>query len=475
MAVHNNNNDTYEGPRARIVGFKEYDDFIRDLMELVGKNVSREELLQYFIERFQQISTARSVVVLELERTFEEESVLYENIKGFAQRGLNINRWKNFCDKHSNEFEENSIVHSVLSEGTEIDVWGSYYFEKQFQCLKPLFDIEKGGWLAALRLPAATARHNSRAIFVWYKSPRLYEEVPRGTERDWRMLIMFRDCYNMASFQLRKAARSIIMQRQELLRMLAPSILNHEIHSRTYFIESTTEWIEKEISKLSKGKKLKKDFLIKGIGEIDEQVKEVLLPTVKKLAEVSDSIMHLSRRVDVREVDPLEEINASIKLLNHASAKHGIVIQPVESSEESIVIETDSALFTHVIVNLLYNSIEGLRDDKQKGPQDIRQITIRVEWEEDDPNNLPLIVDVEDNGPGVKMEMKKKIFEPGITTKPGGHGLGLAICKLIMSYLGGTIDIYNMENPTIFRMRLPFRSLKIGDLEEEIKMESEKR
>jgi two-component system sensor kinase FixL len=48
---------------------------------------------------------------------------------------------------------------------------------------------------------------------------------------------------------------------------------------------------------------------------------------------------------------------------------------------------------------------------------------------------------VSDNGPGVPSEMAEKLFEPLVSSKPGGMGLGLTICRTIVEAHGGGIDL----------------------------------
>src|SRR5208283_2883103 len=52
-------------------------------------------------------------------------------------------------------------------------------------------------------------------------------------------------------------------------------------------------------------------------------------------------------------------------------------------------------------------------------------------------------VEIRDNGPGIKDDIKPRLFQPYFTTKAGGTGLGLSIVKKIISAHGGTVDASN--------------------------------
>jgi two-component system nitrogen regulation sensor histidine kinase GlnL len=68
---------------------------------------------------------------------------------------------------------------------------------------------------------------------------------------------------------------------------------------------------------------------------------------------------------------------------------------------------------------------------------------------------LPLEVSVQDNGPGIPPDVSSHLFEPFITTKPSGSGLGLPLVAKLVADHGGTIDFETGDNGTVFRVRLP--------------------
>lgn len=69
--------------------------------------------------------------------------------------------------------------------------------------------------------------------------------------------------------------------------------------------------------------------------------------------------------------------------------------------------------------------------------------------------NLPIEVSVADNGDGVPEEMQPYLFDPFITTKPNGKGLGLALVAKVIGDHGGVIDCESRPRRTVFRVLLP--------------------
>jgi two-component system nitrogen regulation sensor histidine kinase GlnL len=68
---------------------------------------------------------------------------------------------------------------------------------------------------------------------------------------------------------------------------------------------------------------------------------------------------------------------------------------------------------------------------------------------------LPLVVTVQDNGPGIPEDLHPYLFDPFVTTKPKGSGLGLALVAKIISDHGGVIEFESSRSRTVFKIMLP--------------------
>jgi two-component system, NtrC family, nitrogen regulation sensor histidine kinase GlnL len=69
--------------------------------------------------------------------------------------------------------------------------------------------------------------------------------------------------------------------------------------------------------------------------------------------------------------------------------------------------------------------------------------------------SLPLEVCVHDTGTGVTDELRPHIFDPFVTSKPSGRGLGLALVAKIVRDHGGVVECVARERGTTFRVLLP--------------------
>lgn len=463
--------DKYSGPTARPVGHKQYDKLISAVISKVQENASREDILTFFIGNLSGLSRATAMVVLNGELIGSNAEDLL--IAPYIQKGIQENRWKEFINKNINQINRSNSPHlySLLLGEQDIDLWGSEYVQDNFQEFSSLFDVRKAGWLNGIYLPRATARHPYRAILLWYPE-KSKGEPPIGGEQDWRTLEFFRYCYNLASFQLRKEARTVIEQRKILLQSMAPSILNHEINNRLSNIMDGLNRVEGRLVKwqtetsnlVSNSVSISKDDLQKTI----VRLKNSIMPQMRDIENITHSVLGLTKRSE-SEFVKVQVLLDQIKLvMAHGAGRQSASIE-IDVKPESLTIESDTALLMHVIINLVNNSL----DSFDKKPRNI--IILRAGMTQNSENktenklpNLPFYIEVEDNGPGIPEEIRSRIFEQGVTYKKDGHGLGLTICKFIAGYLGGEITFSSVLNKgSIFRLSLPYKSLKETELEEE--------
>ena len=72
--------------------------------------------------------------------------------------------------------------------------------------------------------------------------------------------------------------------------------------------------------------------------------------------------------------------------------------------------------------------------------------------------HLPLVVTVRDNGPGIADDIRPHLFEPFVSSRPSGRGLGLALVAKIVGDHGGSIEVDSRPGRTEFRLCLPVMS-----------------
>ena len=144
-----------------------------------------------------------------------------------------------------------------------------------------------------------------------------------------------------------------------------------------------------------------------------------------------------------------ESLIATLVILGHKMREKQITLE--KSLDPNLpVLESFCSGLNQIWTNILDNAIDALPEHGR--------IRIRT-WAESDPkSDIPfLCITVEDNGPGIPLEVQPHIFDPFYTTKPVGigTGLGLGIVHRIVQQYGGTIRFTSSPGSTLFRVRLP--------------------
>ena len=152
----------------------------------------------------------------------------------------------------------------------------------------------------------------------------------------------------------------------------------------------------------------------------------------------------------------LEDLNAvveeaSVLALIGAGGKGIATRRALETGLPRVFL--DKIQIQQVITNLIRNSIDAVDGVAR------REIMIRTERSGPDM----VVSAVADTGPGLAPEIADRLFQPFVTTKPSGLGIGLSICRSIVDAHGGRLWVSpNPGGGTIFRVGLPIAAAR-GD------------
>ena len=183
------------------------------------------------------------------------------------------------------------------------------------------------------------------------------------------------------------------------------------------------------------------------------------------IQEESDRIVKLVDRMEVfSDQRPIERSAVNIhSVLEYVKAlgKNGFArdVRIVELYDPSLPpVYANRDQLVQVFLNLLKNATDAVRG--REDPE-IRLTTafrpgVRLSVPGTrDRVTLPLEFTVEDNGEGVPEDIRENIFDPFVTTKPSGSGLGLALVAKIVGDHGGVIECESQPGHTVFRILMP--------------------
>jgi C4-dicarboxylate-specific signal transduction histidine kinase len=189
-------------------------------------------------------------------------------------------------------------------------------------------------------------------------------------------------------------------------------------------------------------------FLAKG-GDLAE-VREILEDIVKEDKHAGEVIRRLrpllkKGEVNLETLDLGEVIGDALRVVRSDLLHRGVSVD-LQLPPEAPPVRADRVQIQQVLLNLLANSCDALAGLE---PQR-RRIVLRVDGSESGPH-----VTVSDQGPGLPADADR-IFEPFVTTKPDGIGLGLAVCRSIVAAHGGKLwAANNPERGATFHFTIP--------------------
>jgi signal transduction histidine kinase len=148
------------------------------------------------------------------------------------------------------------------------------------------------------------------------------------------------------------------------------------------------------------------------------------------------------REAHMHPVSVAESLGRVSDLLRQHFRVAGISLET--SVEDSLPdITADSARLDHLFVNLSLNAIQAM---PRGGALQVRAFTVGDR----------VVVEIQDNGPGIAAEVLANAFEPFTTTRKGGFGLGLYSCRQIVADCGGELTVSSSPGQgATFRMEFP--------------------
>ncbi|HRU04972.1 MAG TPA: HAMP domain-containing sensor histidine kinase [Candidatus Brocadiia bacterium] len=173
---------------------------------------------------------------------------------------------------------------------------------------------------------------------------------------------------------------------------------------------------------------------------ITREVREDLV----RLEEIIDAFLRYAKpesaqpeRVDLRSV-----VEATARFLRAEMTNRGLALR-VEKPDVPVWTRAPEIHLRHALMNLIVNAAEASSEGGE--------IVVRVERA-----RRKARVEVEDRGAGVPPDKVARIFEPFFTTKESGAGLGLAICRRLVTDAGGQVS-YRPASPrgSVFAVELP--------------------
>jgi two-component system, LuxR family, sensor kinase FixL len=182
----------------------------------------------------------------------------------------------------------------------------------------------------------------------------------------------------------------------------------------------------------------------------DDELKSVFSKVAEQASRAGNIIRRLRAFIEKRGPNRTDEditrtIDEAIRLGQLNASERGIKLKVLfEQGLPNVSI--DRVQIQQVLINLMKNAAEAMETSER------RELTITI------ARISPELVQVSvaDSGPGISEEMAEKLFQPFVTTKAAGMGMGLSICRGIVEAHGGRLwQESNPGNGVVFRFNVP--------------------
>jgi two-component system nitrogen regulation sensor histidine kinase GlnL len=238
--------------------------------------------------------------------------------------------------------------------------------------------------------------------------------------------------------QLRQAREERLLSEQQANRELIRN-LAHEIRNPLGGLRGSAQLLERELDQLQ----------LPGprSGELREYT-QVIIKEADRLQNLMDRLL-TPHRAPVIESMSIHEVLERVRSLVHAEfARDVTIIRNYDPSLPELLGDREQLI--QAVLNIARNAAQAGAKSIIFRTRAARQITILRHR-----HRLALELQVVDDGPGVPEEIQDRIFNPLVSGREGGSGLGLSLAQTFVQYHQGVVEFESRPGRTVFRILLP--------------------
>lgn len=147
-------------------------------------------------------------------------------------------------------------------------------------------------------------------------------------------------------------------------------------------------------------------------------------------------------RLDRRSVDVNQLVDELVDFFLPQAEQSGVRLR-ADHAPGRLPAFVDGAALKQALLNLLLNAVQAF-PPREGAPAGVpREIIVKTARAVDAEKSPLVVLHVIDTGPGIEAEIRERIFQPYVTTKPGGSGLGLPTTKRLIEAHAGRIDLFS--------------------------------
>ncbi|MGZ3418634.1 MAG: ATP-binding protein [Polyangiales bacterium] len=211
----------------------------------------------------------------------------------------------------------------------------------------------------------------------------------------------------------------------------------HEINNPLTFVQGHLSLAVQQLEKMTR---------VDGASAVLSDLR-VAAAGVDRIAGLVREMLQLARATPLGPAAARADVRVTIEsVLGLAGSRLRAVADVEHVVDEVPAVRADAMKLGQVLLNLLTNAAQAIEARGARGHIWVRAAS----------SNGSVVVRVEDDGPGIPPELREKLFAPFQTTRGEGNGLGLFVCRRLVSEMGGTIDAFARDGGgTEMRIVLP--------------------
>ena len=199
-------------------------------------------------------------------------------------------------------------------------------------------------------------------------------------------------------------------------------------------------------------------LLSMGLSSEDRELTDLIVEETRRIVKLLEQVEQFGnlRPPERRAVNIHDALDRARKSALVGFAAHMTIVEDYDPSLPPTYADSDQLM--QVLLNLIKNAAEASARNGRAGTIRLHtfyDLSLRLRRKDGAPAALPLQIEIIDDGPGIPPEIAADIFEPFVSGRENGTGLGLALVSKIISDHEGWISVDSVPGRTVFRVSLP--------------------
>jgi len=204
-------------------------------------------------------------------------------------------------------------------------------------------------------------------------------------------------------------------------------------------------------------------LLAMGLSVEDQELTDLIVEESRRIVKLLEQVEQFGnlRPPQLKSINIHDVLDRAKKSAAVGFGAHMLFVEDYDPSLPHVSGDADQLL--QVFLNLLKNAAEASPVAGTVRLHSFYDPSLRVRRPDGTQARLPLQVEIIDDGPGLPAEIAGDVFEPFISGRENGTGLGLALVSKLIGGAGGWISVDSVPGRTVFRVSLPLAPQIAGE------------